>query len=56
MLARRTTRSCPCCIHGDAAFAGQGIVWECFGFSGIRGYNTGGCIHFIINNQIGFTT
>ncbi|MEO6093175.1 MAG: 2-oxoglutarate dehydrogenase E1 component [Novosphingobium sp.] len=46
----------PVLIHGDAAFAGQGIVWECFGFSGIRGYNTGGCIHFIINNQIGFTT
>jgi 2-oxoglutarate dehydrogenase E1 component len=43
-------------IHGDAAFAGQGIVWECFGFSGVRGYNTGGCIHFVINNQIGFTT
>ena len=46
----------PVLIHGDAAFAGQGIVWECFGFSGITGYNTGGCIHFIINNQIGFTT
>ncbi|MFA7585117.1 MAG: 2-oxoglutarate dehydrogenase E1 component, partial [Novosphingobium sp.] len=46
----------PVLIHGDAAFAGQGIVWECFGFSGVRGYNTGGCIHFIINNQIGFTT
>ncbi len=48
--------SLPVLIHGDAAFAGQGIVWECFGFSGIRGYNTGGCIHFVINNQIGFTT
>ncbi|MDQ2891631.1 MAG: 2-oxoglutarate dehydrogenase E1 component [Pseudomonadota bacterium] len=46
----------PVLIHGDAAFAGQGIVWECFGFSDIRGYNTGGCIHFVINNQIGFTT
>ncbi|RIV81233.1 2-oxoglutarate dehydrogenase E1 component [Pelagerythrobacter aerophilus] len=46
----------PVLIHGDAAFAGQGIVWECFGFSGVAGYNTGGCIHFVINNQIGFTT
>ena len=46
----------PVLIHGDAAFAGQGIVWECFGFSGVRGYNTGGAIHFVINNQIGFTT
>ncbi|MEN9717564.1 MAG: hypothetical protein RIQ99_442 [Pseudomonadota bacterium] len=46
----------PVLIHGDAAFAGQGIVWECFGFSGVKGYNTGGCIHFVINNQIGFTT
>ena len=46
----------PMLLHGDAAFAGQGIVAECFGFSGIRGYNTGGCVHFVINNQIGFTT
>ena len=46
----------PILIHGDAAFAGQGIVWECFGFSGVTGYNTGGCLHFVINNQIGFTT
>src|SRR3546814_18205177 len=46
----------PVLIHGDAAFAGQGIVWECLGFSGVPGYNTGGCIHFIVNNQLGFTT
>ncbi|WP_298671962.1 2-oxoglutarate dehydrogenase E1 component [uncultured Sphingomonas sp.] len=50
------SKSLPVLIHGDAAFAGQGIVWECFGFSDIRGYNTGGCLHFVINNQIGFTT
>jgi 2-oxoglutarate dehydrogenase E1 component len=46
----------PVLLHGDAAFAGQGIVWECLGFQGIPGYATGGCIHFIVNNQIGFTT
>jgi 2-oxoglutarate dehydrogenase E1 component len=46
----------PVLLHGDAAFAGQGIVWECLSFSGIRGYNTGGCLHFIVNNQVGFTT
>ena len=43
-------------LHGDAAFAGQGIVAECLGFSGMPGYGTGGCIHFVINNQVGFTT
>ena len=46
----------PLLLHGDAAFAMQGVVAECFGFSGVEGYNTGGCIHFVINNQIGFTT
>jgi 2-oxoglutarate dehydrogenase E1 component len=46
----------PLLLHGDAAFAGQGIVAECFAFSGVRGYNTGGTIHFIVNNQVGFTT
>ncbi len=46
----------PFLLHGDAAFAGQGIVAECFGFSGLPGYGTGGTIHFIINNQVGFTT
>ncbi len=46
----------PLLIHGDAAFAGQGVVAECFGLSGLKGHNTGGSIHFIINNQIGFTT
>ncbi len=43
-------------IHGDAAFAGQGVIAECFGLSGLKGHRTGGSIHFIINNQIGFTT
>jgi 2-oxoglutarate dehydrogenase E1 component len=46
----------PVLLHGDAAFAGQGIVAECFGFSGLPGYGTGGCLHFVINNQVGFTT
>jgi 2-oxoglutarate dehydrogenase E1 component len=46
----------PVLLHGDAAFAGQGIVAECFGFSGLPGYATGGTIHFVINNQVGFTT
>ncbi|MGQ0559336.1 MAG: 2-oxoglutarate dehydrogenase E1 component [Sphingosinicella sp.] len=46
----------PVLLHGDAAFAGQGIVAECLSFSGIPGYSTGGAIHFVINNQVGFTT
>ncbi|MGZ9074096.1 MAG: thiamine pyrophosphate-dependent enzyme, partial [Rhodoplanes sp.] len=43
-------------MHGDAAFAGQGIIAECFGLSELKGYRTGGTVHFIVNNQIGFTT
>jgi 2-oxoglutarate dehydrogenase E1 component len=46
----------PLLLHGDAAFAGQGVVAECFAMSGVKGFRTGGTIHFVINNQIGFTT
>jgi len=46
----------PVLLHGDAAFAGQGVVAECLQLSGIKGHRTGGCIHIIVNNQIGFTT
>ncbi len=46
----------PLLLHGDAAFAGQGVIAECFNLSGVKGYRTGGAVHFIVNNQIGFTT
>ena len=54
-LADRT-KVIPLLLHGDAAFAGQGIVAECLGLSGLIGHKSGGSIHFIVNNQIGFTT
>ncbi|WP_026381674.1 2-oxoglutarate dehydrogenase E1 component [Afifella pfennigii] len=53
---RERTSVLPLLLHGDAAFAGQGVVAECFGLSGLRGHRTGGSLHFIVNNQIGFTT
>ncbi|TGQ50538.1 2-oxoglutarate dehydrogenase E1 component [Mesorhizobium sp. M1C.F.Ca.ET.193.01.1.1] len=46
----------PMLLHGDAAFAGQGVIAEMFGLSGLRGHRVAGTLHFIINNQIGFTT
>src|SRR5215470_12025679 len=49
-------RSLPVLLHGDAAFAGQGMVAEVFNLSQLHGYRTGGTIHLVVNNQIGFTT
>ncbi|MEM9955998.1 MAG: 2-oxoglutarate dehydrogenase E1 component [Pseudomonadota bacterium] len=63
--AKQVQRACPVddrsavipvLLHGDAAFAGQGVVTESLGLSGLKGHRTGGAIHIIVNNQIGFTT
>ena len=53
---RDRTSVIPLLLHGDAAFAGQGVISECFGMSGLLGHRTGGTIHIVVNNQIGFTT
>ena len=53
---RGRTRVLPLLLHGDAAFAAQGVVYETIGLSNLYGYTTGGALHLVVNNQIGFTT
>jgi 2-oxoglutarate dehydrogenase E1 component len=53
---RERVRTLPVLMHGDAAFAGQGVVAETFGLSELKGFRTGGTVHIVVNNQLGFTT